>query len=362
MFDFDPKKDYYNILWVTESATDEEIKKAFRKLAMQYHPDKWWDWEKFKEINEAFQVVWDAQKRQQYDSVRKWGFGWFDFGNFWGFGGWSSNFDVNDIFDMFGDVFWWWGWWRRGRSRGPVRWDDIVVNMWITIEEAYKWWKREFKYARHIHCDECWGKGISKDSQRTECSTCHGKGAVYSTQRTPFGVMQVQTVCPTCHGEWYMDSKPCSKCWGNWLSSKQEQIEIEIPTWIDTWEYIKFSGMWNYGRNWGEAGDLYVKFSIKSDDKFKRKWQDLLLDINISIFDAVLWWEIEVPHPDGKVKVKIPKWLQFGDLIKVWWKWFWRWWFLSKRWDFILQPKISVPKKLSKEEEKLWNSLKWLTD
>lgn len=357
MFDFDPNKDYYNVLWVTESSTDDEIKKAFRKLAMQHHPDKWWDQEKFKQINEAYQVVWDKQKRQQYDSVRKWWFGGFWWQ--WWFWWWATSFDVEDIFDVFGNLFWWQvSWWRWWRHHWPRKWTDIIINLHVTIEEVYKWWNREIKFDRKVHCDDCKWSGVAWWWQKTSCSTCWWRWVVLQQQRTPFGVMQTQTTCPTCHWEWHINTNPCKKCNWNWLSTKQEKIDLEIPAWIEEWEYIKFTWMGNYWPNWWDSWDLYIKFVYKPSEKFKRKWNQLLIEVSISIYDAVIGGEIEVDHPEWKIKVKIPKWLQIWDHLSVSWKGFGRWWFLAKRWDFIVVPKISIPKKLSKEEEKLWKQLK----
>ncbi len=365
MFDFDPNKNYYDMLGVNESATDDEIKKAYRKLAMQYHPDRnKWNKEaeeKFKKINEAYQVIWDKQKKSQYDSFKKWwywGFGWwYDFGQ-WGFW-WSTSFDVEDLFDVFGNVFggWWWG--RRWKSqKSPSRWDDLVINLEISMEDSYHGTKKEIKYSRLVHCEWCDWKWVSKESQRNVCSVCNWKWVIQNVQRTPFGMMQVQTACNSCNGEWYTDSKPCTKCNWQWLDKKQEKIQVNIPAWINWWEYVKFPGMWNYWRYWWEAWDFYVKIFVK-DDKYKRKWYDLYIDTEISIYDAVIWWEIQVDHPDGKIKVKVPKWLQIWEHIKVSWKWFSQWWWIfSKKWEFIIIPKIKIPKKLSKEQEKLWNQLK----
>lgn len=359
--DFDIKKDYYKVLWVEESASDDEIKKAFRKLAMKYHPDKWWDQEKFKEINEANQVVWDPQKRKQYDAYRKWGFwgwfGWFDFGGFqsWGFG-WNS-FDVGDIFDMFWDVFGGWSAGGRWSRKWPSRWDDLVTNLTINFEESYKWISKEVSYTRHVSCDDCAWKWVDKDSQKNVCPHCKWRGVVTNVQRTPFWAMQIQTACSACKWEWYTDSKVCKSCNWVWLKTKSEKIKINIPWGINNWDHMKVPWMWNYWRYWGEAWDLYVKIVISWTSKFKRSWNDMIADVEISIFQAVLWWEVVIDHPDWKINVKIPKWLQVNESIKVSWKWFGKWWIMWNRGDLVVHPKISIPKKLSKEEEKLWKQL-----
>lgn len=361
MFDFDPNKNYYEILGVDENASEDEIKKAFRKLAVKHHPDRWWDQEEFKKINEAYQILSDNQKRQQYDQVRKW---WM-WGMWWWFGWgwmWWTTFDVEDIF---GDVFWdifWWGWFSRWRwaSKRPRRGEDIVVSLEVDFKEAYKWVSKEFKYKRNVHCDVCDWTGVDKESQKTTCSTCGGRWAVIQTQKTPFWVMQSQTVCPDCRWEWSKDSKPCTNCGWRSLTSKEEKIKVDIPSWIRSWEHLKVPWMWNYWINQWPAWDLYVKVNIKWWSGFKREWDNLVVEVEVPYYDAVLWWEVEVDHPDWKTTVKIPKWTQPWERISVSWKWFGQWWFgiWNKKWDMIVVPKIKLPKKLTKEQQDLFKKLK----
>ncbi len=314
MFDFDPQKDYYQILGVTETATEDEIKKAFRKLAMQHHPDKWWDQEKFKAINEAYQVVGDAQKKQQYDSVRKWwywggfggqwwfgGFGWQ--GGFWGFGdGATFQFGGGDINDIFGDIIggiFGWGWY----SNRPRKGDDIELQLNISFEQAYTWLEREVSYTKAVDID---------------MKTRH-------------------------------------------LKEAQDTVKLEVPAGIQSGQYLKFWEKGNVGRNGWPAWDLYIKIFMKASNQYERQWDDIIVTADVSIVDLVLGTEVQVAHPDGKIEVKIPKWTQVTDIVKVSGKGFpklGKWWvFGSKHGDLLVKLHVSVPKKLSKEHEKLW---KWL--
>ncbi len=363
MVDFDPKKNYYEILGISEDASTEDVKKAFKKLAVKYHPDKKdWDTEKFKEINEAYQVLSDNQKKQQYDNYRKygWGFGWFwDMWGFgwWWFGGWGTTFDFWDIFDVFWDFFGGWAGWTRQWAQRSQRGSDVVINVDLSFEESFKWVSKNIKYSRLVSCQECWWSGVSKDSQKDVCSDCQWRWVVQNMRQTPFGVMQVQSTCSKCWGEWYINSKPCENCSWGWVTKKEESVQINIPAGINKWEYVKVPGMWNYWKNKWPAGDLFLKVNVTGWEKFRRKWNDLLIDVDISIFDAVLWKEIEVDHPEWKMKVKIPKWLQVNDVVRVAGKGYWGWWLLNKKWNFLVVPHIKIPKKLSKKEEELWKQL-----
>lgn len=312
MFDFDPKKNYYEILWVPETATDDEIKKAFRKLAMKYHPDKGGDQEKFKEINEANQVLWDKQKKQQYDAVRKWWFGgfggWNDFGWFWGFW-WFQDWGTFqfwwwDVGDLFGDLLWgiFGGWWFSNR---PRKWADIEIQLNISFEQAYD--------------------GITKDISYKKI----------------------------------VDIDPKTRAW----KEETDTINVQVPWGIQSWQYIKFSGKWNGGMNGWPAWDVYVKIYVKPSTQYVRQDDDIVVYADVAVVDLVLGTEVSVPHPTGKIAVKIPKWTQVSDTIKVSGKGFAKMSrsgiFGSKQGDLLVKLHVSVPKRLTKEQEKLWKELRW---
>jgi len=353
--DFDPKKNYYEILWVSESATTDEIKKAFRKLAIKHHPDKWWSKEKFQEINEAYWVLSDEKKRWQYDAFRKWwftwwfGWGWwgFDFGNFWWFG-WFWNWEAVDI-DIW-DLLWWifGGWFGWGGSK-VRRWEDLKKIIEISFEDSYLWCEKKITYSR-----------LKKVSWATEevCPNCSWKWKVRQQVQTAFWTMQTSTACNICKwiGKIYKKNWKILENW--WLENVDETIDIKIPAWIKEDAYIKYSWKWDAWIWDAPDGDLYLKIRITANKKYHREGDDLYVKASVSIFDLVLWWEVEVPHPEWKLLVKIPKWTQVWDKIKISWRWFWDKWLFKNKWDMVVETEVSIPKKLSKEEESLRKKLR----
>jgi len=359
--DFDPKKNYYDILGIAEDADADEIKKVYRKLAMKYHPDRNRDnpeaEEKFKEVNEANEVLSDAQKRQQYDSFRKWwygagGFGWWGFG---GFGWWGAQVDIGgfgDLWDLLGWFFWWWfgGWWW---ARGPQKWDDLLLQLTVSFEDAYHGIEKEIAYQHLVPA--AW---VTTKS----CETCGWRGVVMQQARTVFWVMQTQAACPECQWagqEYYKDGV---KIAGWWLEQQSTNLKVNIPAGIKTESKIRYAGKGNAGMLWWPAGDLYIRILVKQSEKRRRDGDNMLYDADVSVYDSVLGGEMIITHPDGDVTIKIPKWLQVGEHIRASGKWFGE---KSTRWgrkgDLIVIPKIKIPKKLSKEQEKLWKELqKWV--
>ena len=348
IMDFDPKKDYYTMLWVSETATTDEIKKAFRKLAVKHHPDRGGSKEEFQKVNEAHGVLSDEKKRQQYDAYRKGGFGGmggnggFDFG---GFGGASSvDFDIGDLI---GNIFWG-GFWGGGGRSWPIKGDDLKKIIEISFEEAFLGCEKKISYERLQKVD-----GVKEET----CSACNGRGKVAQQVQTMFGVMQTQTACPTCQGYGKIFTKDGKTISNGGLQEQKETVEIKIPAGIKDDAYIKYPSKGDAGIGDAPTGDLYLKIRILPTKKYRRKDDDLYITSEISLFELVLGGEIEVAHPEGKMKVKIPKGTQIWDKIKITGKGFWDKGIFQRKGDMFVETTISIPKKLSKQEEKLWKEL-----
>lgn len=335
---FDPQKNYYDILWVSKDASVDDIKKAFRKLAVKHHPDKkWGDQEKFQEINEAHQVLSDEKTKQQYDAYRSWwfgGFGWWGWFGWWGFGG----FDIGDIVgDMFGGGFWWQSRSQRGR--------DLQYDMTITFEESYTGTEKIIQYRRLV---------LQEWLTAETCSHCQWRGSVTQQVRTPLGVMQTQVACPHCQWSGNIYKKDGEEV-TDAFTKKEKKLTVKIPAAIKDDVMIKFTGMGDAGRSWD--GDLYVKIHIQRSDTYTRKNNDLHVTTSVSLFDLVLGGTQKVPHPEGEITIKIPKGTQPNSLIKVGGKGFGEKGIFAQRGDMFIKPHISIPKKLSKKQEKLRKEL-----
>lgn len=354
--DFDVKKNYYDILGVKEDASAEEIKKAFRKWAVKHHPDRWGDKKKFQEINEAYQVIGDEKKKSQYDAYRKggfggfgweggadfWWFGWFGGGGQWGFDFWD--FDIGDLMGgIFGGGF---GWWSRKKSTQGG--EDIQVAIDISFEESYTGVTKKVAYSRM--------KKIAGVEEK-KCEACNGHGKVVQQIQTPFGVMQSQWACPNCNwsGKIYMkDGKILAN---GWLEKVKDTLEVKIPAAIKSGAYIKFAGKGNESTS-HHVGDFYIQINVAKSRLYERKEDNLYTKASVSLFDMVLWWEITVDHPEGKLKIKVPKGTQVGDMIKISNKWFGTGGVFNRKGDLYVIPQVDIPKKLSKDQEKLWTELK----
>ena len=316
------KRDYYDVLGVGKSADASEIKKAYRKLAMKYHPDKnpgdKEAEEKFKEINEAYEVLSDETKRRNYDQFGHEGVNGQGFGGAGGFGGQGfGGFDdiFGDIFgDMFGGGF---GGGSRQRRRGPERGADIKQRINISFEEAAFGKKVQVKINRSEECDECHGSGAKAGTSKKTCPTCHGSGQVQSVQRTPFGNIASTRTCSTCNGEGEINESPCNKCHGKGSVRKTKTIEVDVPAGIDAGQMIKLSGQGELGTRGGPRGDLYIEVDVKSHSIFTREGYDVYLEMPITFAQATLGDKIQVPTLDGKVEYEIPEGTQTGTVFRL---------------------------------------------
>ena len=316
------KRDYYDVLGVDKSADATAIKKAYRKLAMKYHPDKnpgdKEAEEKFKEINEAYEVLSDETKRRNYDQFGHEGVNGQGFGGAGGFGGQGfGGFD--DIFgDIFGDMFG--GGFSGGsrqRRRGPERGADIKQRVNISFEEAAFGKKVQVKINRSEECDQCHGSGAKPGTSKKTCPTCHGSGQVQSVQRTPFGNIASTRTCSTCNGEGEVIDSPCSKCHGKGSIRKTKTIEVDIPAGIDNGQMIKLGGQGELGTRGGPRGDLYIEVNVQSHPLFTRDGYDVYLEMPITFAQATLGDKIQVPTLDGKVEYEVPEGTQTGTVFRL---------------------------------------------
>ena len=318
------KRDYYEVLGVSKSATDAEIKKAYRKLAMKYHPDynpgdKDAE-EKFKEVNEANEVLSDPKKRQLYD---QYGFAGVDpsyaaqnGGGAGGFGGFGDIF--GDIFGGgFGDIFG--GGFGGGQTQrsGPRRGENLRVRLNITFEEAAFGYEKEINVGRVEQCPDCKGTGCAPGTTPEVCPDCKGTGSVRTTQRTPFGMVQTSGACKKCGGRGKIIHQPCPRCGGRGAVRKNQTIKVKIPAGIDDGQTLNLRGKGNAGLDGGPAGDLLITVFVKPHPFFERDGNSVLMEMPVTFAQAALGAEIEVPTIDGRVKLTIPEGTQPGSVFRL---------------------------------------------
>ncbi|NIA18322.1 MAG: molecular chaperone DnaJ [Actinobacteria bacterium] len=363
-------KDYYNILGINKSASQDEVKKAFRKKAHEFHPDKkGGDEARFKEANEAYQVLGNEKKRAQYDqfgsSFEQAGARGGSHG-FEGFGDFSEGFNVNmddigDIFGGVGDIFGFGG--ARGGTRAK-RGADIQVSLTIEFNEAVFGSEKEIRLNKTVQCDKCKGNGAEPGSKIETCKTCGGKGQIMRVQRTILGNMQVRMTCSDCGGEGKAYSQKCTKCRGAGAVKEVATIKVKIPAGIDDGGVIRLTGQGEAGQKGAPGGDLYLQIRVKKDARFERVGSDIISKLNISFTQAALGDKIEVNTIDGPVKLKIPEGTQsetnfrlrgkgvphiqgrgpFGGAQ-------------GKRGDHIVKVKVSTPKNLNRKQKQLLKEL-----
>ncbi|MCL2055461.1 MAG: molecular chaperone DnaJ [Oscillospiraceae bacterium] len=354
------KRDYYEVLGVAKGASEDDIKKAYRGLAKQYHPDLNPDNKeaeiKFKEVGEAYEVLSDSEKKSRYDqfghagvdpSYGGGGGGFGGFGGFSGFGGMDFGGDINDIFSSFFG-----GGSRSANPNAPRRGQDVAANVTISFMEACFGKKVDINLRRMEKCADCNGSGAEPGASADSCADCRGTGQVKVTQRTPFGVISTQKSCTRCGGKGKTISKPCAKCGGDGRTSSYKTITVDIPAGIDDRQTIQVSGQGNGGLNGGPPGDLHLSVSVRPDPIFERDGFDIHAEMPITYTQAVLGDEITVPTIDGKVKYIVPEGTQTGAVFR----------FKGKgvkklrrndRGDQYVHVFIEVPKNLSKKQKDL---------
>lgn len=358
----DNKRDFYEVLGVDKSASDDELKKAYRKAAKKYHPDLNPGDEaaekSFKEVNEAYEVLSDKEKRARYDQFGhagvdpNFGAGGYGGGNPFG-GGFSGDFgDLGDIFSsFFGGGFGGGG--RRANPNAPKRGNDTAASVTISFEEAAKGCTKTVKVTKIETCKECGGSGAKKGTTSKTCPVCHGSGQVSSAQRTPFGVIQTQQVCNHCHGSGKVIDNPCHTCAGKGRIRHTVEETVNIPAGIDDGQVISLRGGGDAGVNGGPNGDLRINVNVRPHPIFERSGYDIFCEIPITFTQAALGAEITVPTLEGKVKFTIHEGTQPGDEFKLKGKGIQRLNYSGKG-DLYVKITVEVPKDLTKsQKEKL---------
>ncbi len=349
--------DYYAVLGVDKSASQDDIKKAFRTLAHKYHPDKkGGDEKKFKEASEAYAVLGDAKKRAEYDQYGRvfsgagsnggaQGFEGFDFSQFGGFGG-QGGFEVN-IEDLFGGMF---GGGRQSRRRGR----DVSIDIELSFKESVFGATRTVVLTKDTACNTCDGSGAEPGSKLVECKTCNGKGQVVESQRSPFGTFSVARTCDTCKGKKKIPEKKCHSCKGAGVERREVEVTIEVPAGIEDGQAIRLSGD-GEAMQGAEAGDLYVKVHVIHDKKFRREGSTIVSDLSIKVTDALLGATYTIESVDGPLKIDIPPLKKGSELLRVKGKGVPT--SPGKRGDFIIHVSVEFPNKLSKESTELIKKL-----
>jgi molecular chaperone DnaJ len=349
------KRDYYDVLGVGRTAAEDEIKKAYRKLAMKYHPDRNPEngaVERFKEVQEAYDVLLDPEKKSRYDQFGHAGVDSNYAGGMGGFEGFSgAGFPFGDIFETFFGAGG-----GNGRHRGPQRGTDLRYDLTIEFEEAVFGCERELEVPRMEVCHVCTGSGAEPGTQKTACTRCNGRGEIRRVQQSILGQFVNVTVCPTCHGEGAVITSPCQNCHGQGRERVTRRIKVNIPAGIDDGSQIRLTGEGEPGSSNGPRGSLYVAVGVKPHRYFRREANDIVIDLPINLSQAALGTEVEVPTVDGPADLKIPSGTQPGRVLRM----------KGKgvphlrdqgRGDELVRVSVVVPTNLSDKQKKLLREL-----
>lgn len=344
-------KDYYKILGVERGASNDEIKKAFRKLASQYHPDKkTGDESKFKEVSEAYAVLGDNKKRAEYDNYgQSFGGGGFDWSQSMGGFGNGVEFDLGSIFENFGDMF-------GGMGRQNRRGSDISIDIDLSFSESVFGTERRVVLAKNSVCEVCEGTGGEPGVAMVTCTTCNGQGKLRETRQSVLGSFTTVRQCSVCHGRGEVPKEKCKQCQGKGVLKRSEEIDIKVPPGIENGEVIRMTGRGEAIAG-GTTGDLYVKLHVRPDQNIKRNGNDLVRDLTIKLSDALLGATYNIETLDGPVDITIPAGIKQNGLLRI----------KNKgvpsgrgftRGDFLVKIDIALPNKLSKKAQKLVEELR----
>ncbi len=315
------KRDFYEVLGLSKGASEDEIKKAYKKMARKYHPDLNPDnkeaEEKFKEVNEAYEILSDADKKARYDQFGHAGvdpnFGAGGFG-----GGFDGGFDFGDLGDIFGSFFGGgFGGGRRTNPNAPQRGESIRMSVTISFEEAAFGCEKEVTVERMEACDTCHGNGCAAGTSPEVCPDCRGSGQVQVRRQTPMGMFATTTTCPKCGGKGRIIQQPCGDCHGSGSVRKRKTIKASIPAGIDNGQAISVRGQGHAGKNGGPAGDLLITITVRPHELFRREGTSVLCEAPITFAQAVLGAELEIPTIDGKVKYDLPEGTQSGTTFRL---------------------------------------------
>ncbi len=347
--------DLYSVLEVEKTATKDEIKKAYRKKAMEFHPDRnpgnSEAEKKFKEVWWAYDVLWDDQKRKQYDMFGStWWWAWAWWNPFW----WAW-VDV-DLWDIFESFFWWgfsWGWARKRKTE--FVWEDLEYSLNLDLKTSIFWGKEKITFNKKETCNTCSWEGWSG---KKTCSKCNWRWQYTKTSQSMFWMIQQTVACDECHWTWEKFEKVCEDC--NWEKRKfiKKDIDLDIPAGIDDWMVIKMTWEWNHWVWTLAKWDLFIKFRIQKEEKWlTREWVNLFYELEIDVVEAVLWTTKELNIPIlWKRKIEIKSWTSHWNIIKISWDWV-KHIDSDRKWDLFIEIKIKIPKKLSKKERELYENI-----